>query len=96
MIRTTRPTRTRGRLAGPTLALLLAACGGATDRHTPANTLQRGLAADPETLDLHKARSTEAADILREALERGADTIITVGAVQSNHVRQTAAAAEAA
>ena len=28
-----------------------------------------------------------------EALERGADTIITVGAVQSNHVRQTAAAA---
>jgi len=28
-----------------------------------------------------------------EAVERGADTIITVGAVQSNHVRQTAAAA---
>ena len=28
-----------------------------------------------------------------EALETGADTIITVGAVQSNHVRQTAAAA---
>ncbi len=28
-----------------------------------------------------------------EARERGADTIITVGAVQSNHVRQTAAAA---
>ena len=28
-----------------------------------------------------------------EALDRGADTIITVGAVQSNHVRQTAAAA---
>jgi L-cysteate sulfo-lyase len=28
-----------------------------------------------------------------EALARGADTIITVGAVQSNHVRQTAAAA---
>ncbi len=27
------------------------------------------------------------------ALEEGADTIITVGAVQSNHVRQTAAAA---
>ena len=30
---------------------------------------------------------------LGEAQERGADTIITVGAVQSNHVRQTAAAA---
>lgn len=28
-----------------------------------------------------------------EALQRGADTIVTVGAVQSNHVRQTAAAA---
>jgi len=28
-----------------------------------------------------------------EAVEKGADTIITVGAVQSNHVRQTAAAA---
>lgn len=28
-----------------------------------------------------------------EAIKRGADTIITVGAVQSNHVRQTAAAA---
>jgi len=28
-----------------------------------------------------------------EALEQGADTVITVGAIQSNHVRQTAAAA---
>lgn len=28
-----------------------------------------------------------------EAVERGADTVITVGAIQSNHVRQTAAAA---
>jgi L-cysteate sulfo-lyase len=28
-----------------------------------------------------------------EALEQGADTVVTVGAVQSNHVRQTAAAA---
>ncbi len=31
--------------------------------------------------------------VMAEALEQGADTIITVGAVQSNHVRQTAAAA---
>jgi L-cysteate sulfo-lyase len=30
---------------------------------------------------------------MADALEQGADTIITVGAVQSNHVRQTAAAA---
>ncbi len=31
--------------------------------------------------------------LLGEAMERGADTVITVGAIQSNHVRQTAAAA---
>ncbi|MGZ8364524.1 MAG: pyridoxal-phosphate dependent enzyme, partial [Caulobacteraceae bacterium] len=31
--------------------------------------------------------------LLGEALEAGADTLITQGAVQSNHVRQTAAAA---
>lgn len=31
--------------------------------------------------------------LLAEALERGADTVITTGGVQSNHVRQTAAAA---
>ena len=30
---------------------------------------------------------------MAEAIEQGADTIVTVGAVQSNHVRQTAAAA---
>jgi len=30
---------------------------------------------------------------MAEAMEQGADTIVTVGAVQSNHVRQTAAAA---
>ena len=31
--------------------------------------------------------------LLGEALEQGADTLITQGAIQSNHVRQTAAAA---
>ena len=31
--------------------------------------------------------------VMADAMERGADTIVTVGAVQSNHVRQTAAAA---
>jgi len=31
--------------------------------------------------------------VMAEALEQGADTIVTVGALQSNHVRQTAAAA---
>lgn len=33
--------------------------------------------------------------LLGEALEQGADTLVTQGAVQSNHVRQTAAAAAA-
>ncbi len=31
--------------------------------------------------------------VMADAIEKGADTIVTVGAVQSNHVRQTAAAA---
>lgn len=31
--------------------------------------------------------------VMADAVEQGADTIVTVGAVQSNHVRQTAAAA---
>jgi L-cysteate sulfo-lyase len=39
----------------------------------------------------NKTRKLEFA--MADALEQGADTIITVGAVQSNHVRQTAAAA---
>ncbi|MDX1499905.1 MAG: D-cysteine desulfhydrase [Woeseiaceae bacterium] len=39
----------------------------------------------------NKTRKLEFA--LAEAIENGADTIITAGAVQSNHVRQTAAAA---
>jgi hypothetical protein len=30
--------------------------------------------------------------LLGDALERGADTVLTAGAVQSNHARQTAAA----
>ncbi len=39
----------------------------------------------------NKTRKLEFA--MADALEQGADTIVTVGAVQSNHVRQTAAAA---
>jgi len=39
----------------------------------------------------NKTRKLEFA--MADALERGADTVVTVGAVQSNHVRQTAAAA---
>jgi len=39
----------------------------------------------------NKTRKLEFA--MADALEQGADTVVTVGAVQSNHVRQTAAAA---
>ena len=41
-----------------------AACGEQPE--TPTNTLQRGLASDPETLDQHRSRSTQAAEVLRD------------------------------
>jgi oligopeptide transport system substrate-binding protein len=44
----------------------LAACGGEMGTGSAANTLQRGLPSDPETLDHHKARSTQAAEVLRD------------------------------
>jgi len=47
----------------------IAACGGSGDDKDRANVLHRGLAIDPETLDAHKARSIQAADILRDAGE---------------------------
>jgi ABC-type oligopeptide transport system substrate-binding subunit len=43
-----------------------AACGGEMGAGATANTLQRGLPSDPETLDHHKARSTQAAEVLRD------------------------------
>jgi oligopeptide transport system substrate-binding protein len=44
--------------------LLLAACGGVDP--APENTLHRGLQVGPETLDPHRSRSTEGAEILRD------------------------------
>ena len=49
-----------------TLLLSVAGCGGASDESDRANVLHRGLATDPETLDGHKARSIQAADVLRD------------------------------
>jgi len=46
--------------------VILSSCGGKSDAPEIVNTLQRAIPADPETLDLHKARSTQAADILRD------------------------------
>jgi oligopeptide transport system substrate-binding protein len=49
-----------------TLFLLLVACGEREVPEAATNTLERGLPSDPETLDPHKARSTQAADVLRD------------------------------
>jgi oligopeptide transport system substrate-binding protein len=49
-----------------TLFLLLVACGERDEPIATTNTLERGLPSDPETLDPHKARSTQAADVLRD------------------------------
>ena len=49
-----------------TLLLGVAGCVGACEDSDRANVLHRGLVTDPETLDGHKARSIQAADVLRE------------------------------
>jgi oligopeptide transport system substrate-binding protein len=45
---------------------LMAACSCSDQSGRTANTLQRAIPTDPETLDQHKARTTQAADILRD------------------------------
>jgi len=51
------------------LLSLVAACGDANDSTHASNTLQRGIPTDPETLDQHKARTIQAADVLRDVGE---------------------------
>ena len=54
---------------GPVLLLsLIAALPGCGDSPVPTTprTLERGLAADPESLDPHKSRSTESGEVLRD------------------------------
>jgi oligopeptide transport system substrate-binding protein len=41
-------------------------CGEPGNNGPPVSTLNRGLVADPESLDPHKARSTQAAEVLRD------------------------------
>jgi len=51
------------------LILLLsgvAACGGSEDTSDSASVLNRGLGTEPESLDAHKARSLQAAAVLRD------------------------------
>ena len=45
---------------------IVAACGCAEKPAGPPDTLNRGLSSDPESLDYHKARSTQAAEVLRD------------------------------
>ena len=46
--------------------LLTAACGGMDDVAESSSVLNRGISTEPESLDAHKARSTQAADVLRD------------------------------
>ena len=48
------------------VCITLWSCGGQADSGSSLSTLHRGLASDPESLDPHKARSTQAADVLRD------------------------------
>ncbi len=45
---------------------ILAACGGSDDANPSSSVLNRGISSDPESLDAHKARSLQAADVLRD------------------------------
>lgn len=44
----------------------VAACGGSDDGRESLSVLNRGLNTEPESLDAHKARSLQAADVLRD------------------------------
>ncbi len=48
------------------ICLAITSCGGSKEPGSSASVLHRGLASDPESLDPHKARSTQAADVLRD------------------------------
>jgi oligopeptide transport system substrate-binding protein len=52
----------------PLVAILsvFAACGGSDDAQPSSSVLNRGISSDPESLDAHKARSLQAADVLRD------------------------------
>jgi ABC-type oligopeptide transport system substrate-binding subunit len=45
---------------------LSAGCGGVDGPVAAPTTLQRGISSDPETLDQHKSRSIQAADVIRD------------------------------
>ena len=45
---------------------VVANCGGSNDASNERSVLNRGISTEPESLDAHKARSTQAADVLRD------------------------------
>ncbi len=45
---------------------VVAACSGSGESNDATSVLSRGLSTEPESLDAHKARSTQAADVLRD------------------------------
>ena len=59
------PVRRTGIALATLLCMLFAACGGDADLDT-RNVLNRGLGAEPESLDYHKARSSQAGDVQRD------------------------------
>ena len=49
-----------------TLCAALWSCGEPADNVPQLSTLHRGLSSDPESIDPHKARSVQAAEVLRD------------------------------
>jgi ABC-type oligopeptide transport system substrate-binding subunit len=45
---------------------VVSACGGPDSAEPSLSVLNRGISSDPESLDAHKARSLQAADVLRD------------------------------
>jgi oligopeptide transport system substrate-binding protein len=71
-----------------TIALsVVSACGSSDNTELSSSVLNRGISSDPESLDAHKARSLQAADVLRDIGEGlvsfTATAELTAGAAES-------------
>ena len=66
---------------------VVSACGSSDDTEASSSVLNRGISSDPESLDAHKARSLQAADVLRDIGEGlvsfTATAELTAGAAES-------------
>jgi oligopeptide transport system substrate-binding protein len=69
------------------LCVGLWSCGDSAPDGPPISTLQRGLSSDPESIDPHKARSVQAAEVLRDIgeglISYSASGSLTGGAAES-------------